>query len=200
MNLLELEDLIPLQENRKKVYGTFLKLFKTNIKKFMEENSIQDFQEEKLLKICLNLERGIFNFTLKYYFDNLNTHDNIWNELFKSMYVNKALSIYLNLDPYNTFQNVNLLKKLLNGEINEFELCNLSAKEIFPERYNKIIDEYIVTIENPTEKEDIKDGLFRCGKCKTYKTTYYQIQLRSSDEPMTTFVTCLNCDNRWKFG
>eukprot|EP00439_Symbiodinium_sp_Y106_P042252 s4841_g5.t1 len=31
------------------------------------------------------------------------------------------------------------------------------------------------------------------------KTTYFQMQTRSSDEPMTTFVTCLTCGNRWKF-
>lgn len=42
-------------------------------------------------------------------------------------------------------------------------------------------------------------GLFTCGKCKGVKTTYFQMQTRSSDEPMTTFVTCLTCNNRWKF-
>ena len=30
------------------------------------------------------------------------------------------------------------------------------------------------------------------------KCTYYQLQTRSADEPMTTFVTCINCGNRWK--
>lgn len=40
--------------------------------------------------------------------------------------------------------------------------------------------------------------MFRCGRCKQRKTTYYQMQTRSADEPMTTFVTCVNCDNRWK--
>jgi transcription elongation factor S-II len=25
------------------------------------------------------------------------------------------------------------------------------------------------------------------------------MQTRSADEPMTTFVTCLECDKRWKF-
>lgn len=43
------------------------------------------------------------------------------------------------------------------------------------------------------------EGQFPCGKCKTLNTTYFQMQTRSSDEPMTTYVNCLNCGNRWKF-
>ena len=35
-------------------------------------------------------------------------------------------------------------------------------------------------------------------KCKGNKCRYYQMQTRSADEPMTTFVTCLSCANRWK--
>lgn len=39
-----------------------------------------------------------------------------------------------------------------------------------------------------------------CSGCKR-KTNcdYYQLQTRSADEPMTTFVTCLECGKRWKF-
>jgi DNA-directed RNA polymerase subunit M/transcription elongation factor TFIIS len=42
--------------------------------------------------------------------------------------------------------------------------------------------------------------LMYCSGCKK-KTNcdYYQMQTRSADEPMTTFVTCLECDKRWKF-
>jgi DNA-directed RNA polymerase subunit M/transcription elongation factor TFIIS len=29
-------------------------------------------------------------------------------------------------------------------------------------------------------------GVFKCGKCKTMKTTYYQLQTRSADEPMVS--------------
>ena len=35
--------------------------------------------------------------------------------------------------------------------------------------------------------EDVKKG-----------NTYYQLQTRSVDEPMTTFITCLNCGFKWK--
>ncbi|CAM9647741.1 unnamed protein product [Laminaria digitata] len=44
-----------------------------------------------------------------------------------------------------------------------------------------------------------QEGMFECGRCKSTKTTYTQKQTRSADEPMTTFVTCGNCKNRWKF-
>ncbi|KAI9156906.1 hypothetical protein LWI28_013889 [Acer negundo] len=40
---------------------------------------------------------------------------------------------------------------------------------------------------------------FKCSRCGQRKTTYYQMQTRSADEPMTTYVTCVNCNNHWKF-
>ncbi|ELW71990.1 Transcription elongation factor A protein 1, partial [Tupaia chinensis] len=40
--------------------------------------------------------------------------------------------------------------------------------------------------------------LFTCGKCKKKNCTYTQVQTRSADEPMTTFVVCNECGNRWK--
>lgn len=44
-------------------------------------------------------------------------------------------------------------------------------------------------------------GIIKCGKCKQTNTQYYQLQTRSADEPLTTFVTCMNkeCNHRFKF-
>ena len=44
----------------------------------------------------------------------------------------------------------------------------------------------------------LKASLFTCGRCKSIKTTSTQKQTRSADEPMTVFVFCINCGNRWK--
>ena len=44
-----------------------------------------------------------------------------------------------------------------------------------------------------------KTDLLKCGKCNKRNCTYNQIQTRSADEPMTTFVLCNECGNRWKF-
>jgi len=59
------------------------------------------------------------------------------------------------------------------------------------------------TRELAIEKNKLKDadyeGQFKCRKCGSKRTDYYQLQTRSADEPMTTYVTCMDCQNRWKF-
>lgn len=41
-------------------------------------------------------------------------------------------------------------------------------------------------------------GEFTCSRCKGTKTSHYSMQTRSSDEPMTVFITCLTCRKRWR--
>ena len=48
------------------------------------------------------------------------------------------------------------------------------------------------------KNQGTETSLFKCNKCGQRKTTYTQLQTRSADEPMTTFVLCLECGNRWK--
>uniref|UniRef100_A0A8C6SQX3 Transcription elongation factor A (SII), 3 n=1 Tax=Neogobius melanostomus TaxID=47308 RepID=A0A8C6SQX3_9GOBI len=40
--------------------------------------------------------------------------------------------------------------------------------------------------------------MLQCSKCRKKNCTYNQVQTRSADEPMTTFVLCNECGNRWK--
>ncbi|KRH95120.1 transcription elongation factor S-II [Pseudoloma neurophilia] len=40
-------------------------------------------------------------------------------------------------------------------------------------------------------------NIFTCGKCKQKNCRYRQLQTRSADEPMTTFVFC-KCGHVWK--
>ena len=66
------------------------------------------------------------------------------------------------------------------------------AKEIEVGIHKQLRKEYM-----NNEKKN-QDGFFKCGRCKSMKTTYYQMQTRSADEPMTVFVSCLNCERNWK--
>ena len=49
---------------------------------------------------------------------------------------------------------------------------------------------------------EAKTDLFKCGKCKQRKCSYYEMQIRSADESATIFITCLNpaCKNKWRIG
>ena len=53
-------------------------------------------------------------------------------------------------------------------------------------------------IENKQEEEVMVEGNLQCPKCKGRKIHRIEKQTRSADEPMTTFVTCIDCGNRWK--
>lgn len=49
------------------------------------------------------------------------------------------------------------------------------------------------------EEKEVSDSMLTCGKCGMKKTSSYEMQTRSADEPMTIFATCLCCGNRWRF-
>ncbi len=180
---MDLEKLIPEHPQRKFIY--------TKLNDILLDHSSEHS------RIALNIERGIFNYALQNYSkEKLN---DVWNDTFKFYYLQKATSIVTNLNPDSHIKNKNLLKRLLDNEFTEFELCFLDSKYLFPEKWLENWELYGPKEFIKQKEENIENGLFKCGKCKTYKTTYYQLQTRSADESATTYVTCLNCHNRWKF-
>lgn len=192
---INLDKYIPIHSVRKYVYQKFYDLL-VKYTKTMDNVSLYDVQ-----KMALNIEGGIFNHII-----DVNNGITEWNELFQHLYKLKAANIYSNLNPESYMKNTNLINRLLNKEFNEFELCSLPSDKIFPEKFNELMKPYIEKtnrdIELMKQAKDLsqmEDGMHKCGKCKSRKTTYYQLQTRSSDEPMTTFVSCLNCNNKWKY-
>ena len=149
-------------------------------------------------KKSTNLEKGIFNYTIKKS-NELKIIKSWENNCFVDIYFNKFKSIYTNLDENSYIKNTNLIIKIKNNEILPQDIPFMSHQELFPEKWNELVQnkikrdnaKYNVDLEAATEE-------FMCYKCKKRKCTYYQLQTRSADEPMTTFVSCLNCGNRWK--
>ena len=45
----------------------------------------------------------------------------------------------------------------------------------------------------------IRTQEYKCGRCKEHNCSYTQLQTRCADEPMTTYINCLNCGNKWSF-
>uniref|UniRef100_A0A0G4HY61 TFIIS-type domain-containing protein n=1 Tax=Chromera velia CCMP2878 TaxID=1169474 RepID=A0A0G4HY61_9ALVE len=102
-------------------------------------------------------------------------------------------------------KNPDLNARLANGELHGRFLARMTSEEMASKERQiereKIMREMLEEKESDWNKKRMKakgDGQFTCFKCKSSKTNYTQAQTRSSDEPMTTFVECLNCGNRWK--
>ncbi|PIO26188.1 hypothetical protein AB205_0115840, partial [Aquarana catesbeiana] len=73
------------------------------------------------------------------------------------------------------------------------EMASDELKEMRKNLTKEAIREHQMAKTGGTETD-----LFSCGKCKMKNCTYTQVQTRSADEPMTTFVFCNTCGNRWK--
>jgi len=78
--------------------------------------------------------------------------------------------------------------------MNSEEMASNEIKQMRDKFTKQAIDEYQMSVEQGTPSE-----MFKCGKCLKKNCTYTQVQTRSADEPMTTFVFCRECGNRWKF-
>ena len=117
----------------------------------------------------------------------------------ESQYKEKYRVIYSNIISKN---NPDLKVKISNGDITPHFLVTCDAKELAPESLKKALEEIreknLFNAQGATIERSVTDR-FQCGKCKERKVSYYQLQTRSADEPLTTFCTCEVCGNRWKF-
>lgn len=143
-------------------------------------------------KACTNLEKGIYNYCLDHA-TNLNVVKKWDNNYFVKIYLDRMRTIYINL------KNSNLKELVQNKEIKPHEIAFMTHQEMQPNKWDALIQEKKIRDENKYEpKVEASTDNFKCWKCKSKKCTYYQLQTRSADEPMTTFVNCLDCGNRWK--
>ncbi|XP_016427614.1 transcription elongation factor A protein 3-like isoform X11 [Sinocyclocheilus rhinocerous] len=127
--------------------------------------------------------------------------DHIYQEIKATdmKYKNRVRSRISNLkDP----KNPNLRKNVLAGAIELSRIAVMTAEEMASDELKLLRN--VLTQEAIREHQMAKTGgtstdLLQCGKCKKKNCTYNQVQTRSADEPMTTFVLCNECGNRWKF-
>jgi transcription elongation factor S-II len=189
--LYKYSDKIPRHPSRSNVYKKFFTLLQLH----------SNLDKNKLQAIALNIEKSIFNYTLT------SSISHNWDTLFQNKYIGNSVRVYSNLNPDSILKNINLIQRLFNNEIKEFDIVNLSPEKIFPERHKEIVD--IIVANTPKEApkieiKDMPDGQHKCGYCASqkkdaYKTTHYQLQTRGADESLTTFVQCVQCNKRWRY-
>ena len=121
------------------------------------------------------------------------------NPLFYKLYVSKIRSFYSNINKSSYIQNINFKDKILNGDIKVEDINNLSVYDIYPDNWSELLDKKIKRDKLKYEmKPQAMTDQFKCRKCNSRSCSYYEVQTRSADEPMTQFISCLDCGNRWK--
>lgn len=169
---------------------------------FREINDPENFRENIRNNLCSkvknrkiiaeNIEKAIYNYSIQ-----TATNKQIikkWsNPYFVMIYIDKLKQIMYNLN------NKQLLAKIINKKIKSYDIVFMTYSELQPKKWEQLIEEKNTRLENRYfPKIEASTDNFTCRKCKSNKCTYYQLQTRSADEPMTTFVTCIDCGNRWK--
>lgn len=148
--------------------------------------------------LTTNLETGIYNNCIRNA-EQMGIIKKWDNDHFIKLYMLSVISIYSNLNKNSYIGNDFLLESLKKGEIQAYDVPFLKPEETFPDRWKPILDKKYKRDALKYEKRtEIATNLYQCSRCKERKCAMYQLQTRSADEPMTTFVTCLVCDKRWK--
>ena len=143
-------------------------------------------------KDATNLEKGIYNWAIK----EATNHKIVkkWdNPYFVQIYADKFRSVYLNIDTPE------VIEQMSNNAFKPHTIAFMTHQELNHKKWDRLIQAKSARDKNKYETTaEASTDTFTCRKCYSKKCTYYQMQTRSADEPMTTFVTCIMCGNRWK--
>ena len=154
------------------------------------------FRENIQRELCaivaggVNVEKGVYNATIRHCSENKIVKK--WsNQAFKNLYLAKLKTVFFNLR-----SNADLRERIKESPQS---VAFMTPQEMNPSQWAYLTeqkqkrDKYLTT-QTMKSTTDV----YTCFKCKKNECTYYQLQTRSADEPMTTFVTCVNCESRWR--
>jgi transcription elongation factor S-II len=120
------------------------------------------------------------------------------SQAFRDVYSAVARRMIGNLNPESYIQNKNLWIRFTTNELSLDEIAKQNYYELCPENWQQMVDRQAkretIQLEGDFSRATDK---WMCHGCKKRKCTYYELQTRSSDEPMTIFIHCLNCGKRW---
>lgn len=102
---------------------------------------------------------------------------------------------------HNLKENGKLCGKVYDEEVDPLQFVEMSTTDMMCDELRSKDAETIrdSLLSAQVAKATAETEIFQCSRCKERKCTYYQLQTRSCDEPMTTFVACVACGHKWRF-
>ena len=169
----------------------FIKKLKNIIKPYYKKSCSLTLKD-----ICVKIELSIYNYVNKFC-EKKNIVTDWNNSLYKKTYISKCMYIYKNICPDQFVKNDYLLNKIIENKINPLNIADIKYYNLYPQKW-KDMKHFINRINSNIFKNDYQiSNNMKCGRCKKKKCYFYNLQTRSADEPMTTFVTCINCGHKW---
>ena len=162
--------------------------------KLTERFTNMQMTQDTAANAALNLERGIYNYTLGES-DAKNIVKKWDNGYFVQIYADRLRAVCINMG------NDHVIHLIASKQIKAHELAFMTHQDMHPDKWSALIKAKQLRDKHKHEtKVEASTDNFTCpnSKCRSTKCTYYQLQTRSADEPMTTFVTCIDCGKRWK--
>lgn len=95
----------------------------------------------------------------------------------------------------------NLRLRVLSGRVTPKMLAKMTPADMASEevkKQNVALAKLGMNDALAPDNSGATTDAFKCGKCGKRQCTYYEKQTRSADEPMTVFITCQACGNKWR--
>jgi len=139
-------------------------------------------------KLGINVETSVYNYTIREAIRNgivrKTTH-----MPFVVLYTSRLRSVWWNLTT-----NPTLYESICSGEITPQMMETMTHMELNMEKWKEELRAKTLRDQSRfANKETACTSVYTCRKCRSRKCTFCAVQIRSSDEPMTVFVTCLDC-------
>ena len=168
--------------HRRLVCNSLLKMFATDLTELQ----------------ILQLETSIYNGAIKRA-KSLRSVRSWTYPLFVHTYRMHARHIASNFCTKSYVGNTELFERFKGGEIQIQDLSKMDQYELNPTRWKTQFDNQQMREKRQLEGDrSMATDMFLCKKCHKRECTYYEMQTRSADEPMTIFITCLNCKKHWR--
>ena len=121
------------------------------------------------------------------------------NKQFEQIYYTFVRKIVGNLYQDSYVKNKELIQKYEAKQITFETICSMNYYDLYYSKW----DTHITNQQNIEKRQmegnkSMATDQFLCTRCYKRECTYYEMQTRSADEPMTIFINCLNCGKNWR--